>query len=756
MMDWFLSKFGRDDSVRQLTPKTQSPISKVIWDWPTDEPFRVEKAIEENPELADDPRALIEFAVEEFADRRDSGEEVSASTYAQRFPAVQTQLFDSLVVDQGFRENSDWVQDILSRKPDQYDWPGIGETIGGYKLLEPLGAGGFSRVYLADDPKVPGRNVALKLCRQETHEATNLANLNHRSIGVVYDVTRDNKRGFGIISMQFRSRTTIHNIVTKLWGGRSPESAKAVWDVVQTANRLEGETPEWSQATFTDWVLNLAIELARGLAESHENGIVHCDLKPANILVDREGRPILVDFNVAFRRDAAASPGNVGGTLPYMAPEQIRAIAGHGCNELAPPTDLYGLGATLYELLTGQLPFGAVQSAEDGIRALLTVRKTRPRAIRRRNPGIDIEFERLILDCMSYDSATRPQTAGELADALERIRTRRMVDAAELGRRRMTRWGSAAAVATLGAIIGLGIIEERPTSAPAVEIQKTYEDELTDAYALLDKEDWHQAADRFAKVVEADKDNRAAIVGLYRAKAQLRISQGGASEIEGLINGNMTPRLASFVGYLRTLNDQCDQAIPLLRYSRRTGLNDEALLVNLAFALRQTGEFDEAAAILDEVRQRFGDREKANLLLVSVIQRRDKGGISIDEANRLTDPIPPSGSRSRMLSSVYFNAGIMARRRDAELSQQCMAKSAQMLVEACRLGADLRHWNNLRRSLPQKIQDAHAEFFKGAGAEPAFPDNREFTIDPLAGLQLQQIIEVAADQVQKPIVVAGR
>lgn len=527
MIDWFLSKFGRNDTVQQLAPKTQSPISRVIWDWPTDEPFRVEKALAENPELADDPRAIIEFAVEEFADRRDAGEEVSATTYARQFPGVQTQLFDSLIVDQGFRNNSDWVQDILSRKPDQFDWPAVGETIEGYKLLEPLGSGGFSRVYLADDPKVPDRKVALKLCRQETHEATTLANLNHRSIGVVYDVTRDRGRGLGVISMQYRSRTTIHNIITRLWSGRGPESAEAVWDVVQSANRLDDEPPEWSQETFTDWVLDLAIELPRGLAESHDNGIVHCDLKPANVLVDREGRPILVDFNVAFRRDAASSPGNAGGTLPYMAPEQIRAFTGHGHNELSAPTDLYGLGATLYELLTGQLPFDPVQSAEDGIRALLSVRKSRPRSMRRWNPGIDIEFERLILDCMSYDADARPQTAGELDDALERIRTRRMVDAAEIGRRRMTRWGSAAAVVSLGAVIGLAIVEERP--APATAIEENHEDQLTSAFALLDDSEWGQAADRFGKVIEKDPRNRAAIIGLYRAKAQLRISQGGGA-----------------------------------------------------------------------------------------------------------------------------------------------------------------------------------------------------------------------------------
>nr|MBC8290488.1 serine/threonine protein kinase [Planctomycetota bacterium] len=462
MVGWIRDRFGRGDTEEQYAVQTQSQVSKVIWDWPQDEPFRVEKALEQYPELRDNPRAVIEFAVEEFADRRDCGEAVSATTFARQFPGVQTDLLDSLVVDQGFRDNSDWIQDILSRKPDQFAWPAVGETVAGYKLLEPLGSGGFSRVYLADDPKVPDRKVALKLCRQETHEATSLANLNHRSIGVVYDVMRDDERRLGVISMQYRSRTTLYNVITRLWGGPRPDSAAAVWNELCETNRLSGEAPEWSQASYSDWVLDLAIELSRGLAESHEHGIVHCDLKPANVLVDREGRPILVDFNVAFRRDAAASPGNVGGTLPYMAPEQIRAFAGRGYSEIGAATDLYGLGATIYELLTGRLPFGPVQSADDGVRALLSVRKSRPRSIRRRNSLVDMEFERLILDCMNYEIADRPQSAGELADALERIRTRKMIDSAEVGRRRATKWGSVAAIVSLAAVIGAGINEEQP------------------------------------------------------------------------------------------------------------------------------------------------------------------------------------------------------------------------------------------------------------------------------------------------------
>lgn len=766
MVGWIRGRFGRSDTADQHAARTQSQVTQVILDWPQSVPFRVEKVLERYPELRDDPRAIIEFAVEEFADRRARLGAVSATAFVRRFPEIQTDLLDALVVDQEFHENSDWIQDILSRKPDQYAWPAVGETVAGYKLLEPLGSGGFSRVYLADDPKVPDRKVALKLCRQETHEATSLANLNHRSIGVVYDVMRDAERRLGVISMQYRSRTTLYNVITKLWGGPRPDSAMAVWNEVREMNRHGGEAPDWSQASYADWVLDLAIELSRGLAESHENGIVHCDLKPANVLVDREGRPILVDFNVAFRRDAAASPGNVGGTLPYMAPEQIRAFAGRGYSEIGETTDLYGLGATIYELLTGRLPFGPVQSADDGVRALLSVRKSRPRSIRRRNSLVDIEFERLILDCMNYEIADRPQSAGELADALERIRTRKMVDSAEAGRRRATKWGSAAAIVSLAAVIGAGILEEQPVPrdgiAPLAPAEPTYEKELKAGYQLLSQKEWTKAADQFAAVLEQDKRNRVATIGLYRAKAQLRIAKGGAEAVEGLVHGKFKPKLASFVAYLRIHSAQDVEAIGLLRYARKSGLNDEATLTNLAHALVNRGsdrDLKEAEAILEEVRQTSGDRVKANTMLVQIRQNLTAhvpgGGISLKDSLDLITACPRTAFRLQYQALAYQIAAVKTR-KDPELQMQYFQKGADLMKEACRMGCDVRYWNAYMARSPRTIREANADFYDGPSTETPIWDPRVFTIDPLADMTMEEVTEAAKDQVPEPILLSGK
>ncbi|MFP6764276.1 MAG: protein kinase, partial [Planctomycetaceae bacterium] len=665
---------------------------------------------------------------------------------------------EAITVDRGFEENSHLFDAFLTHNPDQFDWPLIGETVMGYRLLEPLGAGGFSRVYLADDPKVPDRKVALKLCRQEMHEASNLANLNHRAIGVVHDVTRDDKRGLGIISMQYRSRTTALSVISKLWSDSRPTSAAAVWDVIRTANRFEGEVTEWSRNSFTDWVLDVAIELARGLEESHKHGILHCDLKPANVVIDREGRPILVDFNVAFRQDAAAGSANVGGTLPYMAPEQIRAFFARSSSGLEPATDLYGLGVTLYELLTGRLPFESVGGMDAGIGDLLRARRTRACPLRSSNPDIDIELDRIILDCVSYDPLDRPRTAAGLADGLERIRTRRLVEQTETGSRGRTRWGSVAAAFALAVVAGLAIHEERPQLNRPVQAE--FNTELTAGFTLLDNAEWGAAADQFAGVLESDSRNRVAVVGLYRARVQLQIARGGAEEILGIVNGKLTPELASFVGYLLAVNGQCEEAVSRLQYARRQGVSNEALLVNLGYALHASGRNAEAVDVLEEVRQQYGEHEIANVLLVKAVQNRDTltGGISLADAEALMTPLPPSALRFRTLSEVYLMSALVARGRlkDPELARNYCDRSVELMKEACRRGMDLRYWNNIRPLLPEAVAARNQEFFKDAGLEMALRDGRECTMDPLTGWNLEDIRKTVVDHVQRPIVMSSR
>ena len=204
------------------------------------------------------------------------------------------------------------------------------------------------------------------------------------------------------ICMPLTSRSTLNDVLRRAAGqSERPTSASLVWDEIKTRNSISSAVPAWASKSFATWARDLMSNLAEALAASHAQNIVHCDLKPTNVLVTAEGKPTLVDFNVAFRQNAVASPANVGGTLPYMAPEQIRAFAGEGYSSIGPQTDVYGLAATIYELLTGRLPFGAAPPADDGVLMLLERRRERPKSIRLTNPQVSPEFDRLILECLS-------------------------------------------------------------------------------------------------------------------------------------------------------------------------------------------------------------------------------------------------------------------------------------------------------------------------------------------------------------------
>lgn len=416
----FLQKFrksvaastGKRNFEQTQPAEDRSLISKVIWDWPEGEPVRVEAALGRYPQLLETPRAIVELAIEEFNERREAGEKLSATEFAERFPIVRSQLLDSLVFEKALGEMTGWFQSVLTPTEDKIQWPAVGEQVAGFKLVEPLGRGGFSRVFVAEELGYENRKVAVKICRQETHEARTLATLTHSGIGAVHYVRPIPETGMTAICMPLTSRSTLNDVIRRSTGRRGKlTSASLVWDEVSSRNKITSAAPVWTGKTFAHWAQDLMLNLAEALAASHAQNIVHCDLKPTNVLVTPEGKPTLVDFNVAFRQNATASPANVGGTLPYMAPEQIRAFAGEGYSTIGPQTDVYGLAATIYELLTGNRPFGAAPPADDGVQKLLERRRESPESIRITNPQVSPEFDQLILECLRYEPDQRPQDA---------------------------------------------------------------------------------------------------------------------------------------------------------------------------------------------------------------------------------------------------------------------------------------------------------------------------------------------------------
>ncbi|HEV3383165.1 MAG TPA: protein kinase, partial [Gemmata sp.] len=316
----------------------------------------------------------------------------------------------------------------------------VGDKILGFELVEELGQGAFARVFLARQESLSRRLVALKVTLRPTHEAEKLARLQHTHIVPVYSV--HNAAPVQIICMPFLGRRTIADLIrvfrddhvsrglvyrktsgtrpaktTAFTDGRSvPKSTPPSGTHVRPLNLAVGETLP-SLVGEPVAVLQVLAQLAAGLAHAHERGILHLDLKPANVLVADTGEPMLLDFNLSFDTEQQERE-LIGGTVPYMSVEQLQDLRTKGKGHVDARSDLYSLGVMAFEMLTGTVPFPASFLAD--IDGLIAARKKGPPSIRALNPDVSPAVESMIHKLLASDPKDRYQSATEFQTDAER------------------------------------------------------------------------------------------------------------------------------------------------------------------------------------------------------------------------------------------------------------------------------------------------------------------------------------------------
>jgi eukaryotic-like serine/threonine-protein kinase len=368
-----------------------------------------EEWLAEHPVLAKVPECAVRIVYEEFCLREERGERIDPEEFYRRFPQWRDEL--AVAIE---------CHSLLRFDGEPANFPQPGEALGELRLQSELGRGAIGRVFLATQPSLSDRPLAVKLTPRRGEEHLSLARLQHTNIVPLFLVQDFPDVNLRAICMPYLGGASWGAILKGMQEIPPAErGGKHVVHQLSSAQNLAGSASGaagpaitfLSQASYVDVVCWIGACLADALYYAHQRGLVHLDLKPTNVLLSADGQPMLLDFHIACAVEHLQDQTieRLGGTPGYMSPEQRAAAEGIRCGKPLTQTldgrsDIYSLGVVLYESLTGQ--------ATPGNPAKLRWK------LQRANPRVSRGLADILSKCLAVDPAERYGDAGQLATDL--------------------------------------------------------------------------------------------------------------------------------------------------------------------------------------------------------------------------------------------------------------------------------------------------------------------------------------------------
>ena len=434
-------------------------LQKMAEQWRSGRAVKAEQLLADCPSIGADQEAAVRVIYEEFCLREERGETPDTTEFYGRFPQWHEAL--AVVLE---------CHHLLRSEPAAPQFPAAGQSLGELQLISELGRGALGRVFLASQPTLSDRLLAVKVTARTGQEHLSLARLQHTHIVPLYSIQDFPESNLRAMCMPYLGGSTWSAVLQALHSQpmHRRSGQQIVNQLVQTrptgAPELIGVGPALgflARSSYVEAVSWIGSCLADALHYAHQRGLVHLDIKPSNLLLTADGQPMLLDFHIAceIERLADQTVDRLGGTRGYMSPEQSAAAEAFKRGAPIPKkldgrSDIYSLGVLLFESLSGELPTG------DPARQRSRLREA--------NPQVSRGLEDIVCKCLAPAAKDRYRDAGQLAAdlrlhlaslPLRGVPNRSLVERIRKWRRRRpyAMWILVAAALATVVIVGVGL-----------------------------------------------------------------------------------------------------------------------------------------------------------------------------------------------------------------------------------------------------------------------------------------------------------